>query len=283
MKPGVKIGIGIMVSFLTIGFIFFYDFYLKERIDSEEVVVVKAGTTIPKTERIDKKHLMIERRPKSSLLEDVVLAKDIDKIIGNDTKHELVGNQMISMSMIDFDDLVPDTEFGEAIRPITGEWIYAQPGSLRRKDKIDIYLVHPDGTTNLTQNGPSKIISTEVGEGAETEGEGSEDTTDTENTASNENTEVVENTEVDENTVETQNNAKIERKPFLKGVRVVYVKDSSNKEVVSSSEEGSASQDKRLNGSSNISDLEVILNEVDFAKLMEEILIKGSRLYITYQ
>jgi len=277
MKPGVKIGIGIMVSFLTIGFIFFYDFYLKERIDSEEVVVVKAGTTIPKTERIDKKHLMIERRPKSSLLEDVVLAKDIDKIIGNDTKHELVGNQMISMSMIDFDDLVPDTEFGEAIRPITGEWIYAQPGSLRRKDRIDIYLVHPDGTTNLTQNGPSQVISTEEGEEVATEGEGAEETTDTENTASNE------NTEVDENTVETQKNAKIERKPFLKGVRVVYVKDSSNKEVVSSTEEGSGNQDKRLNGSSNISDLEVILNESDFAKLMEEVLGKGSRLYITYQ
>ncbi|MGN7299766.1 hypothetical protein [Ferdinandcohnia sp. SAFN-114] len=278
MKPGVKIGLGVMVSFLTIGFIFFYDFYLKERIDSEEVVVVKAGTTIQKTERIDKKHLMIERRPKASLIEDVVLAKDINKIVGNDARHEMVGNQMISMSMIDFDDLVPDTEFGEAIRPITSEWIYAQPGSLRRKDKIDIYLVRPDGSTNLTQNGPTQVVSVEEDE--ESEEEGTETAANPVNTNGNENTE---STNESGSTEESQDNVSIERKPFLQGVRVVYVKDSSNKEVVSSSEEGSANQDKRLNGSSTISDLEVILNEEDFAKLIEEVLGKGSKLYITYQ
>lgn len=275
MKPGVKIAIGVMVSFLTIGFIFFYDFYLKERIDSEEVVVVKAGTTISKTDRITNKHLAIERRPKASLIEDVVLAKDIDKIVGNDAKHDIVGNQMISMSMIDFDDLVPDTELGEAIRPITNEWIYAQPGSLRRKDKIDIYLVRPDGSTNLTLNGPTQIVSAE--ETVESE-EDIETLENTDDTNTNENTE-----STDERTEQTPNNISIERKPFLQGVRVVYVKDSSNKEVVSSSEEGTANQDKRLNGSSTISDLEVILNEADFAKLMEEVIGKGSKLYITYQ
>lgn len=275
MKPGVKIAIGVMVSFLTIGFIFFYDFYLKERIDSEEVVVVKAGTTISKTDRITNKHLAIERRPKASLIEDVVLAKDIDKIVGNDAKHDMVGNQMISMSMIDFDDLVPDTELGEAIRPITNEWIYAQPGSLRRKDKIDIYLVRPDGSTNLTLDGPTQIVSSE--ETVESE-EDIETLENTDDTNTNENTE-----STDERTEQTPNNISIERKPFLQGVRVVYVKDSSNKEVVSSSEEGTANQDKRLNGSSTISDLEVILNEADFAKLMEEVIGKGSKLYITYQ
>jgi len=275
MKPGVKIAIGVMVSFLTIGFIFFYDFYLKERIDSEEVVVVKAGTTISKTDRITNKHLAIERRPKASLIEDVVLAKDIDKIVGNDAKHDIVGNQMISMSMIDFDDLVPDTELGEAIRPITNEWIYAQPGSLRRKDKIDIYLVRPDGSTNLTLDGPTQIVSSE--ETVESE-EDIETLENTDDTNTNENTE-----STDERTEQTPNNISIERKPFLQGVRVVYVKDSSNKEVVSSSEEGTANQDKRLNGSSTISDLEVILNEADFAKLMEEVIGKGSKLYITYQ
>lgn len=275
MKPGVKIAIGVMVSFLTIGFIFFYDFYLKERIDSEEVVVVKAGTTISKTDRITNKHLAIERRPKASLIEDVVLAKDIDKIVGNDAKHDMVGNQMISMSMIDFDDLVPDTELGEAIRPITNEWIYAQPGSLRRKDKIDIYLVRPDGSTNLTLDGPTQIVSAE--ETVESE-EDIETLENTDDTNTNENTE-----STDESTEQTPNNISIERKPFLQGVRVVYVKDSSNKEVVSSSEEGTANQDKRLNGSSTISDLEVILNEADFAKLMEEVIGKGSKLYITYQ
>jgi hypothetical protein len=251
MKPSVKIGLGIFVSLFTIGFIFAYDFYIKDRIDSEEVVVVKAGAEILKSEPISKDKLVIERREKSSLVEDVVYAADMEKIIGQDSKQTIVGNSMISSKMIDYEKLIPNAEEGEAIRPITKEMIYAQPGSLRRKDVIDLYLVYGDGTTNLMENGPSKVTS--------------------EVTAK----------EADKATTSlSTEELKLNTKPFLKGVKVVYVKDSGNKEVISA---GEGNQDKRLNATSTISDLELILNEDDFSNLMTEILSKGAKLYITYQ
>ncbi|MEH6988388.1 hypothetical protein [Cytobacillus firmus] len=251
MKPGVKIALGIFTSVATAGFIFVYDFYIKDRIDSAEVVVVKAGEEILKSENITKNKLVIERRPKEALIDDVVLAQDMEQIVGQDSSVNIVGNSMISTKMIDFEQLIPDETKGEAIRPITKEMIYAQPGSLRRKDSIDIYLINQDGTTNLTTNGAPEVTS-------ETKAE-----TDSKEADSKEEAVVSVNT-----------------KPFLKDVRVVYVKDSGNKEVVSATEGNKG--DKRLDATSTISDLEVILNEEDFTKLMSEVLGKGARLYITY-
>lgn len=251
MKPGIKIALGVFTSLATAGFIFVYDFYIKDRIDSEEVVIVKAGEEILKSEPIYKSKLVVERRAKESLVEGVVLAKDMNKIIGKDSKQVIVGNSMISTKMIDYDMLIPDPEKGEAIRPITKDMIFAQPGSLRRKDEVDIYLVYKDKTTSIMVDGPTETSS--------------------------------EDKKTEELNVTANQTLKgiVDTKPFLKGIKVVYVKDSGNKEVIGATESGES--DKRLNATSTISDLEVILNEEDFSKLMNEVLQKGAQLYITYQ
>lgn len=251
MKPSIKIALGVFTSLATIGFILVYDLYIKERIDSTEVVVVKAGKEISQSEQLTEEKLAIERRPKESLIEGVVLAKDIKEIIGEDAKQDIIGNSMISMKMVDFDNLVPNQKEGEAIRPIAKDMIYAKPGSLRRKDIIDLYLVR--------ETGDSFQISTNAKSAQ------SKDKSDT--------------------SINIEGQAKMNRNilitPFLEDVKVVYVKDSGNKEVVSAEEEGA--KDKRLNATSAISDLEVILNEEEFSRLMEEVLGKGSKLYITYK
>jgi len=258
MKPRTKIIVGIMTSVLTIGFILVYDFYIKERINTTEVVVVKAGETIRKSEQITEDKLMIERREKDSLVDGIIKADEMDSIIGYDAAQDIYGNSMLSKKMVDHDRMVPDPKIGEAIRPITQDMIYAKPGSLRRKDVVDIYLIYGDGTTSMEQNGPSTVSSQDTSQKEE------------------------EQTNSDETKTSTsQQKTDINREPFLKNVRVVYVKDSSNKEVVSPSD--SESKDKRLNATSVISDLEVILSEEDFAKLMGEVLGKGAKLYITYQ
>ena len=275
MKPWVKILLGILTSVLTISFILVYDFFIRERIDSEEVVVVKAGETIFKNETITEDKIAIERRPKETLIDGVIKAKDVNKIIGYDASQDIVGNSMISRTMIDYDDLIPDESKGEAIRPIPNEWIYAQPGSLRRKDLVDFYLVYPDGSTNFNnENGPSHVSSTD--EDVYTEEDPSDDedmvyTYDSENEQDGEKSEKI-----------SEENLKMNTKPFLKDVRVVYVKDSGNQEVVSTSGDGK-NTNERLNASSEPNNLEVILNEEDFIKLMEEVLGKNARIYITYQ
>lgn len=275
MKPWVKILLGILTSVLTISFILVYDFFIRERIDSEEVVVVKAGETIFKNETITEDKIAIERRPKETLIDGVIKAKDVNMIIGYDASQDIVGNSMISRTMIDYDDLIPDESKGEAIRPIPNEWIYAQPGSLRRKDLVDFYLVYPDGSTNFNnENGPSHVSSTD--EDVYTEEDPSDDedmvyTYDSENEQDGEKNEKI-----------SEENLKMNTKPFLKDVRVVYVKDSGNQEVVSTSGDGK-NTNERLNASSEPNNLEVILNEEDFIKLMEEVLGKNARIYITYQ
>ncbi|MEK4671080.1 hypothetical protein [Niallia sp. FSL R7-0271] len=200
---------------------------------------MKATEEIQKSEKITADKITTERRPKETLISNVVLAKDINSIIGIDSSQLIEGNSMISGNMLDVEEIVPNKEEGEAIRPITKDMIYAQPGSLRRKDTVDIYLVNKDGSTNMTEDGPSNKSS--------------------------------KNSEA----------ASTSATPYLQDVKVVYVKDSGNKEVVSATTE-ETTEDQRLNATSTISDLEVILNDDDFKKLMDQVLGKGAKLYITY-
>lgn len=244
-RPSIKIISGLLVGVSAIGLTLFYDQFLRVRIDSTEVVVIKPSSEILKNEPITEDKLLIERRPKQTLMNDVILPAEVDEIIGLDANQIIQGNSLLTKTMIDYDELLPNEEEGEAIRPITKEMIYAMPGSLRRKDTVNIYLIYNDGTTNLNKNGPSTTSSEDTKE-----------------------------------QIEKISNS-MESEPFLKSIKVVYVKDSSNKEVISSSENNK--EDKRLNATSSISDLEIILNEEDFKKLMNEVLGKGAKLYITYQ
>ena len=251
MKPGLKMALGAAVSACTIGLVLVYDFYVKDKIDSVEVAVVTMGAEIDKSATITPEMVSIERREKKSLLEDVILAEEIDSIIGKEAKQDIVGNSMISAKMIDFDELVPNEKEGEAIRPLISDMIYAQPGSLRRKDNIDIYLINYTSVSPVS--GPSTVNSADAPKDEEKEDK-----------------------EKDE---KTEKAAIQGLKPFLSNVKVVYVKDSGNKEVVS---EVTANENERLNATSTISDIEVILNNDDFAKLMNAMISNKSKLYITY-
>ncbi|MGE6755941.1 hypothetical protein ACQKFO_21305 [Rossellomorea sp. NPDC071047] len=237
MKPGWKIFLGIFLSLSTMAFVVVYDLYIKDRIDSVEVVVVKAGEEIKKKDLIDRSKVTVERRPKQDLIEGAILKEEMNEIYASSAAQNIVSNSMISKKMIDYDRMIPDESEGEAIRPITGDMIQAQPGSLRRKDSIDIYLVKKGteraNSANVASSADKKLTKEEFVNG-----------------------------------------------PLLKDVRVVYVKDSSNKEVMNGNPE--KIKDERLDGSGKISDLEVILNEEDFQKLMDKVVKEGYLLYITY-
>lgn len=243
MRPSIKIALGILTALSVMAFIVCWEFFIKERIDSAEVVVVKAGETIEKKDQITRDHLTIERRARKDLVEGVVFADQMKEVIGEDAAQVIVGNSMISTQMIDFDDLIPDESKGEAIRPIMSEWILTAPGSLRRKDRIDIYAIDRkviealDGQTSINKEGDVVVVKDEE------EGEV--------------NLEYLE--------------------PILTDVPVLYVKDNSNREVITQNE-GNA----RLDGSSNVGDLELLLNEEDFKKLANSVLKDKTQLYITY-
>lgn len=235
MKPGLKIALGISLPILIMGFVVMYDMYIKERIDSEEVVVVKAGQEIKKNDMITASMIDIERRPKKDIIKGAITSEGLNDLLSESAGQTIVGNSMISKSMIDYDRLIPDESVGEAIRPITDEMIYSQPGSLRRKDRIDIYLVQKE------DKGQNPNVAT------------SKD--------------------------KTKKTALL-KEPILSDVRVVYVKDDSNNEVINGTPE--KVKDDRLNASGKISNLEVILNEEDFQKLMDKVVNEDYLMYITY-
>ncbi len=141
MKPWLKLSIGIAMSLISILSIVLWDTVLKDRIDSEEVVVIKPGIIVEKNETLTNDNLIMEKRSKSSLIEGIVYADEINNVIGKTAKQTLVGNQILSHRQLDMEGIIPNPKVGEAIRPIPKNWIYASPSTLRRTDKIDIYLI----------------------------------------------------------------------------------------------------------------------------------------------
>ncbi|MGQ4669190.1 hypothetical protein ACUIJN_25940, partial [Metabacillus halosaccharovorans] len=236
MKPKTKVTLGILTFVTAAAFTPVYDLFIKDKIDSVEVVVVKPGKDIQKNEQLLESMFVIERRDKKDIVKDVIYPEDLPTIIGYDSSQLMVGNSIVSKKMIDYDNLIPDSAEGEAIRPLMSDMIFAQPGSLRRKDTIDIYLVD------------NALIEQDA-----------EDITDG---------------------VRAETVKNLLKEPVLKDVKVVYVKDSSNREVTNDigEEKTTTKTSERLNATGTISDLEVILNEEDFQKLMKEVIENDKKL-----
>ncbi|MEF3086624.1 hypothetical protein [Bacillus altitudinis] len=242
----IKIVFAVFIMVFTCFSVLGYD-YFKEKFNNTEVVIVK-GEGIEKNEKLTKEMLAIEKRPKEDLVKNFIPADKLHTILDKEAAQNILENSVVSMDMLDNDHLIPDYTKGEAIRPIMQDMIYAKPGSLRRKDTIDIYIVDKQKLEDLN---PNSFTSSKKEK------------------ASSEKTESF-------------------TEPLLKDVKVVYVKDSSNKEVTDSVESDDQKNQKnkekgRLNATSSISDLEVILNETDFDLLMNEVVSKGNKLYITYK
>ncbi|MCY8636500.1 SAF domain-containing protein [Bacillus sp. S17B2] len=258
MKQGAKITASVALAVVTIAAIPVYDFFIKDRLGTEQVLVVKEGQTVQKSDVLDNNNLVIQRRPKDQIPDGAITADQADKIAGKKASAVISGNSVLSKDIVDFDDLVPDKKKDEAIRPLTEDMLFAKPGSLRRNDTVNIYA--------LTETQWGKVHHEEDN----TSGDGSK---------------TAKSTSLTDADIQNSND------PILKGVKVAYVKDSSNKEVQSSTEDGgeaTASKQKqsnsdRLNATSTISELEVILSEKDFQKLMTQTVGEGKKLYITYQ
>lgn len=246
MKPSIKITLSILLSLSTVVGIVVWDLILKDKIDTVEVLVVAPGVEIEAKQMITGKEFIVEKRPKSSLIENVLLPSDLQHIIGYDASIPLMANQLVSLLHIDFDRIIPDPNKEEAIRPIPSEWMYMQPGSLRRKDRINIYMLDKDFISNVTGN-------------------------------------YTKNQENPNHSIFMPSPQEItslyDLEPVLSNIPVVYAKDGSNNEVIDttvSHEDGS-----RLNASGKISELELNMNEEDF-KLLIGYINQGYKIYITY-
>lgn len=248
MKPVFKIILPILLAVCTAGAVIIWDVYFKDRMDSVEVVVVKAGQSIDIKEQITLTKLTVERRRREDLLENPV--PSLDSIVGKYSKAFIAGNSMVTKDMIDYQDLIPDPKKGESVKPIPEDWLYATASSMRRKDKADIYVFEKDG---------------EVPVGATT----------AQSSSPNQGTSKL--------TVST-NGIHLIEKPILENVPVLYARDTSGNEVVTNPDDKNSTSETRLTSSSQIKQLELILNDADFKKLADAIEKYGLKsLYISYK
>lgn len=299
MKPWMKIAAGITLAASVIGFIIIWDVKIKDQIDSVEVVIVRPGMEILANETISKEHLMIEKRKRTSIVEGVIMPGEIDSIIGSYAKHHLIGNSILSARSIDFEGLKPNPYHGEAIRPIPNDWIYAKPSTVRRNDKIDLYLFQeekaPDESeSNVEISGlsPQQVQKLEELHRAQQE-ESQQYEKERKEIAEDNKVEVSEGKGVEVKVRESILNEKSKEEltdeefrilveagdiPLLVGVPIIYAKDGSGNEVENGT---NSSQEQRLTSTGTISDLELILTEDEYRSL-KRFIEQGYKLYITY-
>lgn len=164
-------------------------------------------------------------------------------VIGLESKQFIPRYSQLHPKFFDVPELVLDDD--EFIFSIPKDWILAFPSTLRRKDTIYFYEITNNSFVNDLYIKSKKNISSE-----------------------NNYMQNFENDKVDISNIETTKDALIK-------TTVAYVKDNVNREVVSI-------DDERLNASSNISDIEIIIT-IDMLNKLKNSVAKGNKFIILYQ
>lgn len=309
MKTNTKLVLGILTAVLVIGFIVVWDLVIKENIESEEVLVIRPGVIIHPYDVIKETDLQVEKRNRATFIEGFLTPDQKGSVVGLQAKQLLVGNQLLSARYIDLEDFEPDPKKGEAVRPIPEDWIYAIPSTVRRKDKIDIYLVkkgttdEPEVETKESSYNPSYVgMSPEQEQALEKQEfelleEDEAYSEEADDTAKSDITNELAGDEKDIQNFIGDRESWLKKKgltekeweelvqhskiPVLVNVPVSYAKDGAGNEILNGPDEGAKQKPERLTATGAIVNLELKLNE-DEHRLLIGYIKNGYQLYITY-
>ncbi|GGG11004.1 hypothetical protein GCM10010912_64290 [Paenibacillus albidus] len=134
-----------------------YDLYFKPYVLSQTVVKIKVaeGELLPKNYELTSADLYLDSVQTKDIPSGVIT--EIDQVEHKITNVILTGGSILTESLVDVSDLEPAEN--EGIFPIPKEAIYAINGSLRSRDKVDIYLVEGDGPVTSGNTAGSGIIT----------------------------------------------------------------------------------------------------------------------------
>ena len=149
MKRYGRIALALLLIAGGIGFVFYFEFYLKDQIDTE--TVVKAANRIEFKQQITREDLVIEQVRRGSKVENALSANYAESLIGKYASITIEKGTQVYPELIDTYDLVPDESKGEFIAPIPNDWIFAVPGSLRSSYVADIYVIADKDQTQVRQ------------------------------------------------------------------------------------------------------------------------------------
>jgi hypothetical protein len=133
--------IAVMCIFVFLGYIYIYETALHGMLNTTKVVLAKEN--IPINTKITSDHLYIGDYPKKLVTTDTVVDKHL--IIGKRSVSVIGQHDTFSMHKVD-DVRLRATE-DHRFFSIPSKWIESLPGSLRRLDLVDIWLI-PSGDTD---------------------------------------------------------------------------------------------------------------------------------------
>lgn len=162
-KGGIKRNYILAVLILIAGFggLFGYDLYFKPYVLAQPVVKVRSGEggVLPKNHKLRTEDLYL----------DTVQTKDVpagaitklEQVEQKVTNVGLTEGSILTESLVDIDRLEPTAE--EGVFPIPKDAIYAVNGTLRSRDKVDIYLMEGEQQQRMRSEGrPVLVPSPEV-------------------------------------------------------------------------------------------------------------------------
>ncbi|AUD12344.1 MULTISPECIES: SAF domain-containing protein [unclassified Planococcus (in: firmicutes)] len=201
MKTTLNVVLSVLFVAAGVGFVFFFEFYVSEKIDTVEVVVAKE--TIDFKTVITEENIQIANVKRGHEVENAIPITAYESLIGKHASIKIEKGTQIYTDLIDTYNLVPDTSKGEFVAPIPKEWLFAVPGSLRRTYVADVYAI-----SDSEQKMKAQLEKAAVEQGDLKESDIQEIAPGTE--------------------------------PILESIRVSSVKDSGNKEVRESAETSEA-------------------------------------------
>lgn len=142
-----------LVLIIGFGGLLGYDLYLKPYVLSERVVKIKVtqGSILPKNYILKKQDLYIDSVQTKDVPENVI--RSLSAVENKILNVSVTNGVILTDSLVDVNELEPKED--EGIFPIRKEDIYAINGSLRARDKVDVYLVYTDEQRKKSQTTPT--------------------------------------------------------------------------------------------------------------------------------
>ncbi|WP_368502678.1 flagellar biosynthesis protein FlgA (plasmid) [Alkalihalophilus sp. As8PL] len=136
-----SLGVISSILFLTVGagFVLSYEFYLKDKVNTVDVVV--ASENISFKDEITQNSFEVASIRKDHVVEGAILASDAQVVQGQQASIDIPKGAQFYQGFLDTYNLIPNEEEGEFIAPVPNQWLFAVPGSLRRSYLADFYVV----------------------------------------------------------------------------------------------------------------------------------------------
>lgn len=239
-----------LILFIGFGGLLGYDLYFKPYVLSQTVVKIKAadGSFLPENYELKPGDLYLDSVQTKDIPSGVIT--EISQVQRKITNVSLMDGTILTEALVDVSELEPQKD--EGIFPIPKEAIYAINGSLRSRDKVDIYLVEGESPdTNRTSSTAAAGSGSSTIPGAET-------------------------TALSGNALDASLAAGPTRKVFLTGVTVNYVRTEDNNDVLDS-EHGNTNN--RFTSTGKVAAPELKLKKSD-GELLGQYLEQGKKLWI---